>query len=301
MGLGVQKLSVSRGTVYAAGYFHVIGGKHRDELAAIDADTGEVTSWNPKPKYSSGNPAPVYALDASGGKVYAGGEFETIGGRSRAGIAALDGQTGKATSFNPNPGGSGWSVVYAIAVSGSTVYVSGSFTSIGRQPRFDLAAVDTDTGKATDFDPHPYGSEIGDGEVEALAVSGSTVYAGGFFDGMAGQPRPGIAALDATTGAPTSWNPEITRGVYGGAVLDVAVTGQTVYVGGDYNEIGGQDWGKLAALNANTGGLLPWNPRPNCNVDTLDLASDGSLWVGGCFTGFATATSPQAYVAKFSP
>jgi hypothetical protein len=36
--------------------------------------------------------------------------------------------------------------------------------------------------------------------VDALAVSGSTVYAGGSFDIIGGRERHGIAALDATTG-----------------------------------------------------------------------------------------------------
>ena len=39
------------------------------------------------------------------------------------------------------------------------------------------------------------------------AVSGSTVYAGGDFTSIGGQTRNYIAALDATTGAATAWNP----------------------------------------------------------------------------------------------
>ena len=36
--------------------------------------------------------------------------------------------------------------------------------------------------------------------MHALAVSGSTVYAGGSFTSIGGEERHGIAALDATTG-----------------------------------------------------------------------------------------------------
>jgi hypothetical protein len=44
--------------------------------------------------------------------------------------------------------------------------------------------------------------------VIALAVSGSTVYAGGNFTSIGGQGRGGIAALDPTTGLATAWNPD---------------------------------------------------------------------------------------------
>jgi hypothetical protein len=63
--------------------------------------------------------------------------------------------------------------------------------------------------------------------VHTLAVSGTTVYAGGSFSSIGGQSRANLAALDATTGAATPWNPTV-----GGTVTTLAVSGTTVYVGG---------------------------------------------------------------------
>ena len=91
------------------------------------------------------------------------------------------------TAWNPNPNGA----VHALAVSGSTVYAGGGFTSIGGQRRHGLAALDTQTGTATPWNPNA------DNDVNALAVSGSTVYAGGYFTSIGGQVRPNLAALDA--------------------------------------------------------------------------------------------------------
>ena len=53
-----------------------------------------------------------------------------------------------------------------------TVYAGGKFTSIGGQPRNYIAALDA-TGAATNWNPNA------NAEVNALALGGSTVYAGG--------------------------------------------------------------------------------------------------------------------------
>ncbi|GIW09481.1 MAG: hypothetical protein KatS3mg061_0538 [Dehalococcoidia bacterium] len=44
--------------------------------------------------------------------------------------------------------------VYALAVSGSTVYVGGGFTSVGGQTRNRLAALDAATGNVTSWNPN---------------------------------------------------------------------------------------------------------------------------------------------------
>jgi len=47
-----------------------------------------------------------------------------------------------------------------------------------------------------------------------VAVSGSTVYAGGSFSYIGGQGRNYIAAIDPSTGNATSWNPNSNNNVY---------------------------------------------------------------------------------------
>ena len=97
-----------------------------------------------------------------------------------------------------------------MAADGRAVYAGGTFTSIGGQPRTAIAALDVASGAVTAFDPNPTGDFPW---VVALAVSGSTVYAAGEFTGIGGQPRTQIAALDATSGAATVWNPNV-NGVF---------------------------------------------------------------------------------------
>src|SRR5207302_6627815 len=67
-------------------------------------------------------------ISVMGSKVYAGGDFTTVGGNvTKNRITALDISTGSVTSWNPNANGT----VRALVVSGSTIYVAGSF-KIGR-------------------------------------------------------------------------------------------------------------------------------------------------------------------------
>ena len=67
--------------------------------------------------------------------------------------------------------------------------MSGDFTTVGGQTRNRLAAVDAATGAVRAWDPEP------DDWVDALVVSGSTLYAGGLFSSIGGQPSSCLAAV----------------------------------------------------------------------------------------------------------
>jgi hypothetical protein len=69
-------------------------------------------------------------LAKSGSTVYAGGWFIRAGGQDRALVAALDARTGAATAWDPQLF-SGGAEVDAVAVSGSTLYIGGSFATAG--------------------------------------------------------------------------------------------------------------------------------------------------------------------------
>ena len=273
----VLALAVSGSTVYTGGHFTSIGGRSRHNLAALDARTGAATAFTPNSDRA------VSALAVSGSSVYAGGSFSRIGGRIRHHIAALSVRTGAARAWNPNPDGG----VRALAVSGSTVYAGGGFTRIGGRVRQKLAALDSRTGATTAWDPHPTvsGADLqvatNDNTVRVLAVSGSTVYAGGVFSRVGGRVRHNLAALDASTGAATAWNPKAHGGL--GGVHALAVSGATVYVGGSFASIGGQVRHNLAALDATTGAATGWNTIPGGGVLALAV-SDSTVYVGGGFT-----------------
>ena len=94
-----------------------------------------------------------------------------------------------------------------------------------------------------------------------------------------GQLRRFIAALDPSTGLPTAWNPDANS-----SVTALAVSGGTVFAGGDFTHIGGRPRNHLAAIDAGSGASTAWNP--NVNDGVLALALSGStLYAGGPFIG----------------
>ena len=257
------------GGYYVGGVFTSVGGAARVGLAHIKADGSLDQSWRADLGRAVSYTPSVTALALSGSTLYVGGSFSSIGGQQRENIAALDAATARVSAWNPHASGY---LVAALVVSGQTVYVGGLFDAIGGQVRRNLAALDATTGLATNWNPDP------DSTVRTLAVTGSTVYAGGEFSSIGGQTRYCVAALDAATGAATGWNPECL-GSGPTAVRALAVLGQRVYIGGYFDGMGGRLREGLAAVDAGTGRATAWNPSPDASVFAL-VVSGGTVYRG---------------------
>jgi hypothetical protein len=178
------------------------------------------------------------------------------------------------------------------------VYAGGDFSTIGGQNRNRIAALDSTTGNATTWNPNAIVSNLNDpdelarAQIFSLALSGTTVYAAGEFTNIGGQSRGNIAALDATTGDATAWNPFVNSTIH-----SIVMNGTTVYAGGQFSYIGGQSSNYIAAFNATTGNVLTWNP--NANDYVYSLAARGStIYVGGDFTRIGQGVG-HPYFAQF--
>jgi hypothetical protein len=305
LGLAV---SVDGSTVYAAGGFNSfgglpsIGGQVRNYVAAINASDGTATPFDPNLN------AVASAIGVSASAIYVGGDFSSIGGVVRHSIAAFNAIDGTVTSFDPNASwGTGYATVYALAVSGSTVYAGGFFTTVGGQERSYIAALNATDGTATSWNPGANST------IRSLALSGSIIYAVGGFTSIGGQPRNYIAALSLTDGSPTAFNPNANS-----SVETLAVSGPLVYVGGFFTSIGGQTRNKIAALNVADGSATSWNPDATAQANVLALVVSGStIYAGGDFVtiggqarkniaalnasdGTATSFDPQASDGVFA-
>src|SRR5207249_661098 len=127
----VHALALSVGTLYVGGQFNTIAGQSRSKIAALDVATGQATAWDPKATGYLYRFTVVYALSVQGDAVYVGGEFTHVGGQARSCLAAVDGRTGQALNWNPNPD----QRVTAVTLKGNTAYAGGFFSRIGGQAR----------------------------------------------------------------------------------------------------------------------------------------------------------------------
>ena len=272
-------LSSDGSLLYTGGFFGKVGGVTYNNLAAISTATASATpAFNPNMQSS------VYTLllSSDGSTLYAGGQFNKVGGVTYNNLAAISTVTASATpAFNPNLNGT----VYSIALSsdGSTLYTGGQFSKVGGVTYNDLAAINTTSASATPaFSPNM--SSI----VKTLALSsdGSQIYFGSnvaiFINGAT---RNGLAALDSTGKIlNNSFNPNVT----GGSVFALAISpdGSTLYAGGNFTTVGGVTYNRLAAINTSNGtASTTFNPNLSSTVNALAISSDGSLlYTGGVFT-----------------
>ena len=165
--LPCTRLAQSGSTLYVGGDLQ----HHRGAAPLQDRGAGchhrRATPWDP-----SANLA-VQTLAVSGSVVYAGGNFNTIGGQTRARLAALDATTGpRRAGIRIQPAARAARMRSRSPSAGSTVYVGGAFSTIGFQFRNNIAALDATTGRPL---PESERERRNTSTVYALAVSGSVV------------------------------------------------------------------------------------------------------------------------------
>jgi hypothetical protein len=262
--------------VYIGGNFTYVG-PDTGSGASLSAATGA-----PLRRFARVDGSVYAAVSDGAGGFFVGGSFTTVGGLPRQNVAHVRADGSVDPAWNPGAN----DAVSSLAVSGSTLYVGGLFTQIGGRRRHRVAALESATGTPTAWNPDAtgVGEPFSKTAVDALAVSGSTVYVGGNFARIGGEPRHDIAALDAATGAATGLNPRADS-----AVDALAVSGSTVYVGGEFHVIGGHERYYIAALDASTGAATAWNPDPTSFVSALQV-SGSTVYAGGNFTSVGGRT-----------
>ncbi len=194
----------TNGIVYLGGNFTSMCSTSRIRLAAVSASTGSLVSTF-TPPFVNGD---IYAMAYSKNHLYIAGNFTTVGGQPRNYLACINTITNAVTAWNPSSD----FTVLSLAAYKNKVIIGGMFSSVGGAARKSLAEVDTVTGIATAWQPDAQGGS--NPRVEALCVSGDTLYAGGSFTIIGSGGRNNAAAFDMTTGNMLGWDPSVNGEVY---------------------------------------------------------------------------------------
>lgn len=312
--------------VYIGGLFTEVGGQPRENVAAIDAISGEVLPWNP------GTNDGILTVVAKGNVIYLGGIFTEVAGIPRNRAAAVD-PAGTLLAWNPNVGSNSNEYVYGITPTDLAVYLCGNFYTVGGVNRFTLASVQPTSGApllwnpSSEFVPKsvtPWKgnlyvcgsfSKIGgqnrsnlapvdlngnvlpwipapNGSVWSLIPHADSLYAAGSFTSISGVNRGRLARLLEDGSVPpfgTSTDNE---------VFSLAIVGSTLYAGGHFTAANGQPRAGLLCTDLN-GSLLPWSPPVTGDVFALG-GYGATVFVGGKFTAVG-GIPRQGFAAIYDP
>jgi len=221
-------------------------------------------------------------MAASGTNLYVGGEFTQAGLVSANRVARWDGtawsRMGRGATTNGVQNGG----VEAMAVSGTNVYVGGTFGMAGGIPANAIARFDGSNWFAL-------GNNV-NSTVLALAANGNDVYAGGYFTNASGISASRIAKWDGAnwsalgTGLgnnPSDW------------VAAIAVNGTHVYASGIFTNAGATAVNYIAHWNGSI-----WEPMGSgTSIGSPPAvyglaAGDGKVYAGGVF--FNAGQKPSA-------
>ena len=104
--------------LYIGGEFENVGGKARNNLAAVNAEIGTLTTWDPDPDAA----VTTLALSPDGALLFAAGEFSQIG-RAQRDAAMFDTAAGFVLGWRPDAPFTGQAL--AVSADGSRVYLGG--------------------------------------------------------------------------------------------------------------------------------------------------------------------------------
>ncbi|MFD7615158.1 LamG-like jellyroll fold domain-containing protein [Streptomyces sp. NPDC059828] len=180
-------------------------------------------------------------------------------------------------------------IVWALAEANGTVFAGGTFSQVRppdgesgtAQEALNLVALDAATGDPTSC-KLSFAVGSGSATVRALAVSPDkkTLYAGGYFGSVNNVPVSSLAAIDIATCTPkASFHPSVPA-----TVRTLAVTGDTVYLGGDFTSVGGAEHERYAAVDATSGAVKPFQADVDEPGRAVAVTPDGkNVILGGDF------------------
>jgi PKD repeat protein len=258
----------------------------------------------------------VNSIVKVGNTVILGGEFtQTRNNTSddviaRSNLVAFDATTKEiSTTFAPNPNGT-VNVVLPTG-DGQTVYVGGSFTTIGGETRKNLVKVRVDTGAVvTQFNTGNVA-----GQVKDLRLAGGRLWVAGGFTHIANSQQLGLATVNPTTGKLDQFMRKVIAGLHDGGFttvmkIDVNQQGTRLVGIGNFDTIDGIKNHQIFMLDL-TGATAAVDQFHTTFYETacsrsfdsymrdLDFAPDGSFFVVSTTGAYGGAGKSCDSTARF--
>lgn len=263
-------------TLIIAGNFSKINGQSRNGIAMLQISSGLLL-----PAIITPNASSVLAMQLYNNKLYFSGNFTQVNGIARTGLAAFDLSTSSLLNFNPFTTAP---TINNMSLDNNILYTFGFFTSVGAAARNRIAAFDLTTETLTSFTPaaiYNVTPTLTTGLTRGF-VDGNALYVFGNFNSVNDIARPGVAAIDKSTGILLDYNPfssPITTTTLAASSNGKLLFGRLAPV-----MLGGNSSARnLVTINTNTGKIHTPSVTPNSFVSTI-IKKDGIIYFGGAFT-----------------
>ncbi len=255
---GVYALAIGGSRLYVGGAFSTLGGSSHNRFAAVSTSNGAVdSSFNP--------PGPndtVHAIVQSpdGARVYAGGDFTTVGGishRSVAAFAASNGALQSLTFYFPSD-----SQIIDLDISPAGDQL---FAGVGGTGNQALSLSTSSGGRLW--------SHTVDGDVQAIRYFGGNVYFG-FHEGDIGDGTVRMLVADAGSGAiDPSYRLPMT-GFWG--VRTISVNADALVIGGEFTSVSGVSVTGVAILPGTGGTTTSTSSTTTTSTSTTTTSTSTS-------------------------
>lgn len=231
-------------SVFIGGDFATVNGKYRNNLAAINLKSNEISNWD---NTTNGE---VFDILIDSGSIYFAGWFSTINGLSRQGVAKMNITNNVLANWNPLNGTT--ATAYVLYNHGADIFVGGNLSVYGTINHYGIIKTDKINGIIDNWAPATFNI----GEVRDIKISGNNLYLAGNLATTTNSnclliKHNLVSGLSSfITGTPT--------GSYQSNA--VHLLDNKVYIGGTITNVSGFTRTNIAAFDTSSLALLSFDP-----------------------------------------